>query len=965
MKKCIIFVLLSVLGVMNGAAADYPVATQEQLNSIVDAPAGVEFELLQPSTTNTDIRWTYNSSSKRIYHEFYVGNSKDNRLRLIIKTPGYYKLSVNGYKDIYSSSDFNILTDCDSYTVTSGSTFSVSTNCTSVACFWIQYSSFSNYISKIKIEKIGDIPSVTYSEEGKLGASVLKMSGIRELNDVRALKINGPIGEFDWKVIKEMSNLGYLDMTDAKAVNDELPGDIFSNRDNLYTVLLPSTLKTLSKSGFNSCSDLTMVTIPNLVTVIPQDAFYSCQNLYEVQGCENIEAIEENGFCYCRGLKNVWGCNNLKNVGRYGFYECNNLTNFTDMSSVKFISEYAFYHSYNLKTANLREATNIGECAFYECSGLENLNLKNAISIGRHAFYGCSSINSLSLPSLESIGNYAFKDCVSLETLVLSDKLTNLGTETFYNCNSLKSIVLPASIAKCDPSVFTECRNVTRVECNSPTPPNATIDNAPFAMDVMLKATLVVQNASMPSYKQHQYWKYFANWEASPTRITDLVLTSDMLLTNGVRLDKLNLTINSNGGSITINGPQLQELKKVVFKTDGTNFAQFLSNCDAVSSDNTYIEYSMKGGMWYYLTLPFDVDIAKLKTTNDALYAICRYDGETRAANGIGASWTRVYDGTLKAGTGYIIQCNTATTVTFTATDATINSAFNNDAIATTVNEFTSTRGTADAGWNFVGNPYMTYFDIYYMDFSAPITVWNGSTYVAYSVADDELTLKPMQPFFIQCPVGTSKITFNTAGRQLTSNIDHNTGSSSAKAMSNISKRKVYNLQISDMEGNKDVTRIVVNANMSDDYEMECDAAKMMSENDNIPQLWTSRNGINYAINEGKQQGGTVALSMYIPQDGTYTIATTRADDAIMLYDSLTKETSDISKGYYTFQAVEGELNARFTIYVAEDNTTHVGGTNAANDAFSKAAVFSLDGKSINKNHKGIVVKNRKKFVNK
>lgn len=130
-------------------------------------------------------------------------------------------------------------------------------------------------------------------------------------------------------------------------------------------------------------------------------------------------------------------------------------------------------------------------------------------------------------------------------------------------------------------------------------------------------------------------------------------------------------------------------------------------------------------------------------------------------------------EGTLHAGQGYIIQASKQTVLTMKAGYGNLNAAFTPYAVSTPLNEWPSALGAPEAGWNFVGNPYPTYFDIRHMDFSAPITVWNGSTYAAYSVADDELALKPLQPFFVQCPAGTERITFNTAGRQTTATIDH------------------------------------------------------------------------------------------------------------------------------------------------------------------------------------------------
>ena len=61
------------------------------------------------------------------------------------------------------------------------------------------------------------------------------------------------------------------------------------------------------------------------------------------------------------------------------------------------------------------------------------------------------------------------------------------------------------------------------------------------------------------------------------------------------------------------------------------------------------------------------------------------------------------------------------------------------------------------------------------MDFTAPITTWNvdNRTFNAYSVADDELVLTPLQAFFVQKPALVDAITFQASGRQIDKTIDH------------------------------------------------------------------------------------------------------------------------------------------------------------------------------------------------
>jgi hypothetical protein len=49
------------------------------------------------------------------------------------------------------------------------------------------------------------------------------------------------------------------------------------------------------------------------------------------------------------------------------------------------------------------------------------------------------------------------------------------------------------------------------------------------------------------------------------------------------------------------------------------------------------------------------------------------------------------------------------------------------------------------------------------MDFTAPITVWTGSTYKAYSIVDDNLALRPMQSFFVKVKKNANNVVFTPA----------------------------------------------------------------------------------------------------------------------------------------------------------------------------------------------------------
>ena len=99
-------------------------------------------------------------------------------------------------------------------------------------------------------------------------------------------------------------------------------------------------------------------------------------------------------------------------------------------------------------------------------------------------------------------------------------------------------------------------------------------------------------------------------------------------------------------------------------------------------------------------------------------------------------------------------------------------------------------------------------------------------------------------------------------------------------------------------------------------YELEHDAGKFMSMRTEVPQLYSlGTDGTKYAINERPMDDGTVRLGLYIPQDGDYTLTITRNDaEQVLLTDSETGQTVDLTEGSYSFHARKGTYNNRLML---------------------------------------------------
>lgn len=132
--------------------------------------------------------------------------------------------------------------------------------------------------------------------------------------------------------------------------------------------------------------------------------------------------------------------------------------------------------------------------------------------------------------------------------------------------------------------------------------------------------------------------------------------------------------------------------------------------------------------------------------------------------------------------------------------------------------------------------------------------------------------------------------------------------------------RLLINLNIGDEETESiDRTRLVLNEKASRNYELECDAAKFISDQANA-QLYLLENGVQMAIDE-RPTKGDIRLGYMAKQPGTLRIEASRMDMPLMLVDTKTGQTFDLSLGSYEFQTEAGTFDKRFMLRLSEEAT--------------------------------------------
>lgn len=810
-------------------------------------------------------------------------------------------------------------------------------------------------IGNIRFERVESLyMNIHLSAPGTLGNEAL--AHVSTLPEMHYLRLSGKMNASDWNDISKMTGLYAIDMTNVDI--ETIPVKAFTNT-SIRFVDLPTKLKTIGDNAFDDRLLTGPLVLPEGLDSIGKGAFQK-NFITEVTIPESVRAIGQSAFYYNQSLKSVTLNNSMETINRSLFNSCNKLAVVRGGRNVKIVDQSAFAGCDSLRSISDITPVTINSSAFYNCRKLESLNFSRIKSIGYESFYYCFGLKEADLTTLTSINNRSFIACTGLKKVTLGNDITTIKSEAFGTCDALEEVVLGSSINSLESNCFYSTKNaLKRVYITAPAPP--AVGSAPFYSPSSV--TLYVPEYAMVSYKLDNYWSKFTKVETNPNQPDKVNLYKKLELTSNARIPNSPDIYLGSGSSLIVNGNNAQAFGnyKQRMDKDDTYTSSLISRCNAMTSAASTIEYyfdaTSGSGYWHYVCMPFDVKRSEITPLNEGrAIAVRYYDSESRATNGASGNWKDVpADSVLHMGKGYIFRINSSGFVELPATEETHNAIFRSDAISTPLKEYAAVE-SANAGWNFVGNPYPCYYDIYYMDFAAPITVWNISnrTYNAYSAADDEFVLMPSQAFFVQKPELVDAITFQPAGRQINKIIDHSALAMRRAARSQQVQRKLVDVALTCAD-RTDRTRVVVNANASDDFCADNDAVKMMAY-EGTPQIYTIAGADQLAVNEGAHRGGSVALGMYLPADDAYTIAVDRDELGVKLLDYGVEVEMP-----YTFSAAEGYMDDRFTL-TFEAPTTGI--NTVATDADADNAIYTIDGRRVNSTaQKGIYIQNHKKIV--
>ena len=272
---------------------------------------------------------------------------------------------------------------------------------------------------------------------------------------------------------------------DGKEYSVTKIGDRAFYGQDIKTIVLPDTLKTLGSDAF-SCNDaVETVEIPGSVDSYAH-SFSGCSSLKEIRVAASNDTFEsvsgvlmnekkDTIYQYPAGKTTYTIPDSVKTIGAFAFSGCT-LERITIPASVTDIGDGAFSYCDSLTTFNAGNSKNYvadGGVLFTKDkkelvaypngkAGEEYTVPNNVGTISAYAFAG-SPLKSVTLPSsVRTIGAYAFTGS-ALTEIELNQGASSVGQGAFEGCTALTKASLPSSLTRLGQSMFMGCTSLQEV----------------------------------------------------------------------------------------------------------------------------------------------------------------------------------------------------------------------------------------------------------------------------------------------------------------------------------------------------------------------------------------------------------------------------------------------------------------------------------------------------------------------
>lgn len=732
------------------------------------------------------------------------------------------------------------------------------------------------------------------------GSGLLAALGEKRAAWTRKLTIHGTINSWDILFIRnKMPILCELDLSDARIVAS--PQEYWTGCHTEADRLGANTFRDLKK--------LREVRLPKILKYIGVSAFENCVRLRNIEIPRGVNTIDDRAFYSCTGLKNVKSPEGLMSIGTSAF----------------------------------------------EGSTVETINFPGSLrAIGEKAFCECYCLKEVVLPyAVRRIEPLTFMNCKKLQSVILPTQLNVIEEKAFEGCDKLTELHIPPMVESIGDEAFTACNNIKDLYVYIANANDISIDMNTFSC--WNTATLHVPSFGYSLYYWNTQWSQFYRMENFDEEYKSFYTKNALVLNNETgKIDGTPDAIIYENGGLVVNEDVKQNIDNIEMKSDGGgNSATVIPEKEtSIQAKHAQITVNVTSNQWHFFCFPFDIPLDSIQYQGD--YVWRQYDGAARSRREGGWQNLPANETTLHAGRGYIFQGTNSGELKM----AVDNPEFSANDVKTGLEVHPSEKA-ADASWNFVGNPYTSYYNIDSLAYEAPITVWTGNGYEAYRPGDDDYSFAPYTAFFVQTPEENQELGFGAGGRQTKEGAEQQVQEAKARRARRAANpaRTLINLTIAHTDAEEDSyidrTRIVFNEQKSTGYEASCDAAKFFSAERAVEIFTTDGEGNKYAINERPVADGKVALGISCHKAGTYRLTALSMGNSLYLQDAKTGEMHSLEEPC-ELMLDKGETTARFMI-LTEGAATSVKEIHA--EAGKTGDAYDLSGRHVNaQTHKGVMV---------
>ena len=322
-----------------------------------------------------------------------------------------------------------------------------------------------------------------------------------------------------------------------------------------------SQFKGNGQATFEYCTSLKTFAFPNsgLQTGIVSNTFLGCEQLETVYIPDSVKSIGGGAFYNCTSLKNIDIPRGVTFIGEMAFYNCSSLEKLVIPASVNTIELYAFFDDLNLtiyfEGSTLPESCdanwNSSSCPVFFDYGIPSENEEYEYTILYNdtimltKYKGTiDSSGTLVVPSVVD-GHNVYKiasgfidgsNCISLVSLIISDGIEAIQNNAFANCSNLYNLILGKDIKAIDEEAFLNCNKIVGAS-DGVFYKGSSIEeweSISGASSVFSTQTIYFYSQTEPSEDGNNYWYYTVNSNTYVIHDWANTFTIDLELSNCV-----------------------------------------------------------------------------------------------------------------------------------------------------------------------------------------------------------------------------------------------------------------------------------------------------------------------------------------------------------------------------------------------------------------------------------------------